>query len=198
MSSSVAARYYSSTRFRPECPTCGNPLAQLEESYKRLIEQNKTPYEALESLNIERPCCRIHALWPIVLPLGAFYLPQHEASMLNYLGIKEPDPQPSLVILSLQRSAAGEDFIVSHVNSQGFIGKKKRNVTQEVVREKTTDIEEGFTSFEDLSQQCEIRVQTEPGEIARSMPYELRAFRKDIQVDKVRSYFEEQQMITDE
>jgi len=42
----------------------------------------------------------------------------------------------------------------------------------------------------DINEDGGVRVQTEPGEISRSMPYETRVFRKDIQVDKIRSYFD--------
>src|SRR5690349_15003065 len=116
------ARYYTSTRIRPQCPTCGNNLGQIEESFKRLQEQGKSPAQALDALGVERPCCRVRALWPVVLPLGGFYLPHHEAAMLNYLGLKEPTPQPNLVVLSLKKAATGEYFVISHADKDGFIG----------------------------------------------------------------------------
>lgn len=188
------AKYYTSTRFRPECPTCGNKLGQLEESFKRLQEQGKTPAQALESLGIERECCRVRALYPVVLPLGGFYLPHHEAAMLNYLGFKEPTPQPNLVVLSLRRAATGEHFLISHVDASGFIGEIANPATHE-----PTEIVlqgEGYQRHvvmrdeTQLTNECQVRIQTEPGEISRGFPFETRAFRKDIEVDKVRSYFD--------
>ncbi len=188
------SRYYTSTRFRPECPTCGNKIGQLEESFKRLQEQGKTPAEALQALGINRPCCRVRALWPVVLPLGGFYLPHHEASMLNYLGMKEPTPQPNLVILSLKRAANNHLFVNSHVDEHGFIGRIATTAPHE-----TTDITIHSAGKDrkivlrdecELNKECQIRVQTEPGEITRGFPFETRAFRRDIEVDRVRSYFD--------
>lgn len=193
------AQYYSSTRFRPECPTCGTGIGQLEESYKRLLEQKKTPSDALDALGVTKPCCRARAVWSVVLPVGAFYLPHHEAGMLNYLGLKEPAPQPNLVVMSLRKAANGEHFIVSHVDKDGFIGKFEETgrggITyhdpMEMVISNPGDqrrivVKEGT----ELKNECEVRVQTEPGEITRSFPFETRAFRRDIEVDKVRSYFD--------
>ncbi len=188
------SRYYTSTRFRPECPTCGNKLGQLEESFKRLQEQGKTPHEALESLGITRPCCRVRALWPVVLPLGGFYLPHHEAAMLNYLGFKEATPQPNLVILSLKRAVTGEYFLVSHVDAGGFIGKIANTMTHEpteiVIKGSGEQRRVVMSEDLNLTRECAIRVQTEPGEITRGFPFETRAFRRDIEVDQVRSYFD--------
>lgn len=183
------AKYFTSTRFRPECPTCGNKIGQLEESYKRLLEQGKTPHDALEALGIERPCCRVRALWPIVMPLGGFYLPHGEASMLNYLGIKEPTPQPNLVVMSLRRAANSEDFLVSHVDSNGFIGVR-HEPTELVIAESGEGRKTHMQVISGLPRECEVRIQTEPGEITRGFPYETRAFRRDIQVDRVKSYFD--------
>lgn len=205
------SRYYTSTRFRPECPTCGNKIGQLEESYKRLLEQGKTPHDALDSLNIVKPCCRVRALWPVVLPIGAFYLPHHEAAMQNYLGFKPEAPQPNLVVLSLRKAANGEHFIVSHVDERGFIGSAgaasagglmdSHEPTEVVIRSSGEDRRIVIKEPGQLSKECEVRVQTEPGEITRGFPYETRAFRRDIQVDKVRSYFDlapvEEQVVAD-
>ena len=41
-----------------------------------------------------------------------------------------------------------------------------------------------------LTHEAEVRVQTEPGEITRGFPFETRAFRRDIEVDRVKSYFD--------
>lgn len=187
------AQYYTSTRFRPECPTCGNKLGQLEESYKRLLEQGKTPHDALDSLGIQRPCCRVRALWPVVIPIGGFYIPHHEASMLNYLGLKEAAPQPNLVVLSLVRAATGEEYIVSHVDKDGFIGQiataKYREPTEVVIHGEGE--QRVLASNPDrLPGECTVRIQTEPGEITRGFPYETRAFRRGIAVDRVQSYFD--------
>ncbi len=189
------ARYYTSTRFRPECPTCGNKLGQLEESFKRLQEQGKSPHDALEALGIERPCCRVRALWPVVIPLGGFYLPHHEASMLNYLGFKEAAPQPNLVVLSLRRAVTGEHFLVSHVDAEGFVGQ----IASTMSHEPTEVIVQGLGAQKSLVQmrdenqltdEAQIRIQTEPGEITRGFPFETRHFRRDIQIDRVKSYFD--------
>jgi DNA-directed RNA polymerase subunit N (RpoN/RPB10) len=188
------SRYYTSTRFRPSCPTCGNNLGQLEESFKRLQEQGKTPHEALEALGIERPCCRVRALWPVVLPLGGFYLPHHEAGMLNYLGFKEQTPQPNLAVISLRRAVTGEHFLVSHVDEKGFIGQvatpNSHQPTEVVIHGTGERKHIVLRDEEDLTQEATIRVQTEPGEITRGFPFETRAFRRDIEVDRVRSYFD--------
>lgn len=188
------AKYYTSTRFRPTCPTCGNKIGQLEESYKRLMEQGKTPAAALDSLGIERPCCRVRSLWPVVMPLGAFYLPFGEASMLNYLGLKPADPQPNLVVLSLRRAATGENFIISHVDADGFIGRVATGTGHEPTEVVIGGIGETrkivMRDSSQLAQECAVRVQTEPGEITRGFPFEIRAFRRDVQVDRVKSYFD--------
>lgn len=188
------AKYYSSTRIRPECPTCGNKIGQLEESFKRLQEQGKSPAEALEALDVQRPCCRVRVLWPVVLPVGAFYLPHHEAAMQNYLFLKEPPPQPNLVVLSLRRAATGENFIVSHVDQDGFIGEIASGALHEPteIAIKVAGESRKIVMKDDsrLTQECSVRVQTEPGEITRGFPFETRAFRKDIEVNKIKSYFD--------
>lgn len=188
------SRYYTTTRFRPECPTCGNALGHLEESYKRLQEQGKTPHQALEALGIQRPCCRVRALWPVVLPIGGFFLPYHEAAMQNYLGFKEVAPAPNLVILSLRRAVTGEYFLVSHVDEQGFIGKiteaghhEPTEVTIKVAGEERNVV---MKDESELTKECEVRIQTEPGEISRGFPFQIRQFNRGIEVDRVRSWFD--------
>lgn len=180
-----SASYYTSTRFRPDCPSCGNPIGQYEESYKRLLEQVQDPAAVLDLLGIKRRCCRARSLWQVVLPIGGFYLPHHEASMLNYLGLKEEAPQPNLVVLSLQRAVNGQDFIISHADANGFIGR--RTTASAKIHEPTEII---ISNPGDLTRECQVRVQTEPGEITRGFPFETRAFRRDLQIDKVRSYFD--------
>lgn len=188
------SRYYTTTRFRPECPTCGNALGHLEESYKRLQEQGKTPYQALEALGVQRPCCRVRALWPVVLPIGGFFLPHHEASMQNYLGFKEVAPPPNLVVLSLRRAVTGEYFLVSHVDEQGFVGKivegGLHEPTEIVVKTAGEERRIAMRDEAELVRECEVRIQTEPGEITRGFPFQIRQFNRDIEVDRVRSWFD--------
>lgn len=188
------SRYYTSTRFRPECPTCGNALGHLEESYKRLQEQGKTPHQALEALGVQRPCCRVRALWPVVLPIGGFFLPHGEAAMQNYLGIKEAAPAPNLVVLSLRRAVTGEYFLVSHVDEKGFVGRVveggHHEPTEIVVKSSGSDRRIVVGDEFQLTKGCEVRVQTEPGEISRGFPFQIRQFNRGIEVDRVRSWFD--------
>lgn len=40
------------------CFTCGKPVAHLWEDYKKLLKKGEEPKKALDSLGIERYCCR--------------------------------------------------------------------------------------------------------------------------------------------
>lgn len=40
------------------CFSCGKPISQLWEDYKKRVEAGDEPAKALEDLNIERYCCR--------------------------------------------------------------------------------------------------------------------------------------------
>ncbi|MEO2241178.1 MAG: DNA-directed RNA polymerase subunit N [Euryarchaeota archaeon] len=40
------------------CFTCGRPIAHLWEKYVELVEEGKSPKEALDELGIHRYCCR--------------------------------------------------------------------------------------------------------------------------------------------
>jgi DNA-directed RNA polymerase subunit N len=40
------------------CFSCGRPIAQLWEDYKKHIDAGDEPAKALEELNVERYCCR--------------------------------------------------------------------------------------------------------------------------------------------
>jgi len=44
--------------FPVRCFSCGKPIGHLWFKYKELINSGKTPKEALDELEIERPCCR--------------------------------------------------------------------------------------------------------------------------------------------
>ncbi len=44
--------------FPIRCFTCGAVIAHKWESYKKLIEEGKSPKEALDELGIKRYCCR--------------------------------------------------------------------------------------------------------------------------------------------
>ncbi|MCD6226923.1 DNA-directed RNA polymerase subunit N [Candidatus Micrarchaeota archaeon] len=44
--------------FPIRCFTCGRPIAQHYDEYKRLIREGKTPGEALDQLGVKRYCCR--------------------------------------------------------------------------------------------------------------------------------------------
>ena len=172
--------YFSSTRFRPECPSCGKTLGHLEEPYKRLLEQGKSRKEAMDILGILNFCCRSRTMCPIVLPLGGHYLPRHERSMEEYLQIKLKPTMSNLVVLSLQKSAKGETYIVSNVNSKGFIGISQTSAHEP--HEITLD--------QDLDTRCPIQIVSEPGDIARGITFESRRLRRDIDIDRSESYFD--------
>ena len=40
------------------CMTCGKPLGHLWERYKKQVEKGANPKKVLDSLGIERYCCR--------------------------------------------------------------------------------------------------------------------------------------------
>lgn len=40
------------------CMTCGKPVGHLWEKYKKEVEKGKDPKEVLDSLGLERYCCR--------------------------------------------------------------------------------------------------------------------------------------------
>ena len=40
------------------CFTCGKPIGHLWEKYVDLLNQGKSPKEALDELGLERACCR--------------------------------------------------------------------------------------------------------------------------------------------
>ena len=40
------------------CISCGKPVAQLWEKYQQEIESGKKPKEVLDSVGLERYCCR--------------------------------------------------------------------------------------------------------------------------------------------
>lgn len=44
--------------FPVRCFTCGRPIAQDYENYKKLLKEGKSPAEALDILGIKRYCCR--------------------------------------------------------------------------------------------------------------------------------------------
>ncbi|MCD6279886.1 DNA-directed RNA polymerase subunit N [Candidatus Micrarchaeota archaeon] len=44
--------------FPIRCFTCGAPIAQHYDNYVKLLEEGKTPSEALDELGIKRYCCR--------------------------------------------------------------------------------------------------------------------------------------------
>lgn len=44
--------------FPIRCFSCGKPIGHLWFKYKELLQQGKTPKEALDELKIERICCR--------------------------------------------------------------------------------------------------------------------------------------------
>lgn len=196
---------FAPTRFRPKCFTCGANLGDKEEAYKRLIHNGKTPAEALESLGITRPCCRIRTLWPIVLPLGGFYLPHQEAALANYQGIKEQPPMPTMVLLSLRRALTGEIYLVSHVDRAGFIGKTAltgESYSRELPRPTPATSLTRPTLSQPLSSgerpmicpdeefACSVNILTEQGEITRMFPYEVRGYQHNLQVDRVKSFFD--------
>jgi DNA-directed RNA polymerase subunit N (RpoN/RPB10) len=172
--------YFTSTRFRPVCPSCGKELGHLEEAYKRLIEQGKTRKEAMDTLGIVNFCCRSRTMCPIVLPLGGHYLPRHERSMEEYLQIKEKPSMSNLVIVSLIKSVNGETRIVSRVNQQGFIGVAETSAHEphEIILDR------------DLEGECPIRILNEPGDITRGITFESRRLRRDIDIDHAESYFD--------
>lgn len=168
---------FSSTRFRPVCPSCGKELGHLEEPYKRLIEQGKTRKEAMDILEITNFCCRARTMCPIVLPLGGHYLPKHERSMEEYLQIKEKPPTSNLVIVSLLKSVKGETYIVSRTSSKGTIGLSSHEPTEIIIEDETNTV-------------CPIRVVTEPGDIWRGITFESRKLRRDIDIDMAESFFD--------
>jgi len=52
------------------CFSCGKPIGQLYEKYKKLIESGKTQKEALDEVGLKRMCCRAQFLGHSdVLPL---------------------------------------------------------------------------------------------------------------------------------
>jgi len=40
------------------CFSCGKPIAHLWEKYKKLVEAGEDPSKVLDSLGLERYCCR--------------------------------------------------------------------------------------------------------------------------------------------
>ena len=40
------------------CFSCGKPIGQFWEKFKEKVEQKKEPKDALDSLGVERYCCR--------------------------------------------------------------------------------------------------------------------------------------------
>lgn len=40
------------------CFSCGKPVGQLWEEYQQLLEKGETPKKAMDSLGLERYCCR--------------------------------------------------------------------------------------------------------------------------------------------
>ena len=40
------------------CFSCGKPIGQLWEEYKKRVEQGEKQKKVLDSLGLERPCCR--------------------------------------------------------------------------------------------------------------------------------------------
>lgn len=40
------------------CPSCGKPVAQLWEKYKKEVEKGKKPKKVLDKLGLKRYCCR--------------------------------------------------------------------------------------------------------------------------------------------
>ena len=40
------------------CFSCGKPIAQLYDKYKKMIADGKKPKDALDELGLERQCCR--------------------------------------------------------------------------------------------------------------------------------------------
>ena len=44
--------------FPIRCFTCGAVIAHKWEKYKKLLEEGKSPKEALDTLGIKRYCCR--------------------------------------------------------------------------------------------------------------------------------------------
>lgn len=40
------------------CFSCGKPIAHLWEEFKSRVEKGETPKEVLDSLGLERYCCR--------------------------------------------------------------------------------------------------------------------------------------------
>jgi len=44
--------------FPVRCFSCGKPIGHLWFKYKELISSGKSPKEALDELEVERPCCR--------------------------------------------------------------------------------------------------------------------------------------------
>jgi len=40
------------------CFTCGKPVAQLWEEYQKRVKKGETPGKVMDSLGIERICCR--------------------------------------------------------------------------------------------------------------------------------------------
>ena len=52
------------------CFSCGKPIGQLYDKYKKLIESGKTQKEALDEIGLKRMCCRAQFLGHSdVLPL---------------------------------------------------------------------------------------------------------------------------------
>ncbi len=170
----------SSTRFRPVCPSCGKELGHLEEPYKRLIAQGKTREEAMDTLGILNFCCRGRTMCPIVLPIGGHYLPRHERAMEEYLHLKEKPVSSNLVVVLLQKSANGETYIVSRVNSEGYIGQAQTSahLPHEIILDR------------ELDSQCPIRIYSEPGDISSGITFESKRLRRDIDIDRSESYFD--------
>ena len=69
---------YYFTMFPVRCYTCSFPIGYYQRSYERLINGQHpitgepiprlTPEQALDRLNIIRPCCRINAISPAIIP----------------------------------------------------------------------------------------------------------------------------------
>lgn len=114
--------------------------------------------------------------------------------MQNYSFLKEPAPQPNLVVLSLRRAATGENFIISHVDENGFIGTIASGALHEPTEIAIKGVGESrkivMKEEDRFTHECTVRIQTEPGEITRGFPFETRSFRKDIEVDRIKSYFD--------
>ncbi len=59
--------------FPIRCFTCGRPIAQDYEKYLALLEEGKSPKEALDQLGIKRYCCRRMFLTHITIEEIKYY-----------------------------------------------------------------------------------------------------------------------------